>query len=152
MGHDAAGTEENDRNLKVGQSCVKCRKQKKGGGGSKRKQLVQGWVGYGKWAQHKSVFFCFFPLRCLLILHIYGLSKTQEGQLDGGEDREMKLQTRGGMRKTKWQTALDFFCCFECETVELDELQVGFIECKPAAKAKICSRHIYACYAMLASK
>lgn len=34
-----------------------------------------------------------------------------------------------------------FFCCFECETVELDELQVGFIECKPAAKAKICSQH-----------
>lgn len=44
-----------------------------------------------------SLFLFFFLLRCLLILHIYGLSKTQEGQLDGGEDREMKLQTRGGM-------------------------------------------------------
>lgn len=45
----------------------------------------------------QSFFLFFFLLRCLLILHIYGLSKTQEGQLDGGEDREMKLQTRGGM-------------------------------------------------------
>lgn len=98
MGHDAAGTEENDRNLKVGQSCVKCRKQKKRGGGVRGNSWFKGGCVMGnEHSTSRSFFLFFFLLRCLLILHIYGLSKTQEGQLDGGEDREMKLQTRGGM-------------------------------------------------------
>lgn len=82
-------------NLKVGQSFVKCRKEKGG------EETAGSRVG-GLWEMSPAQvspfwgFFVFFLLRCLLILHIYGLSKTQEGQLDGWEDREMKLQTRGG--------------------------------------------------------
>lgn len=50
------------------------------------------------------LWFCFLPPSCLccpglLLLYIYGLSKTQEEQLDGWKDGEMKLQIERGLQE-----------------------------------------------------